>query len=37
VTGKAEYLYTDLGNSSGSVLKAGATQNGVRMGVNYRF
>jgi outer membrane immunogenic protein len=37
VTGKAEYLYTDLGNSSGAALKAGATQNGVRMGVNYRF
>ena len=37
VTGKAEYLYTDLGNGSGGALKTGATQNGVRMGVNYRF
>ena len=37
VTGKAEYLYTDLGNSSGGVQKTGITQNGVRMGVNYRF
>ena len=37
VTGKAEYMHTDLGNSSGGALKTGLTQNGVRMGVNYRF
>jgi outer membrane immunogenic protein len=37
LTAKAEYLYTDLGNSSSNVLKTGVTQNGVRMGVNYRF
>jgi outer membrane immunogenic protein len=37
VTGKAEYLYSDLGNASGGALKTGVTQNGVRMGVNYRF
>jgi outer membrane immunogenic protein len=42
VSAKAEYLYTNLGNKSYSGssthdIRAGATQNSIRMGVNYRF